>query len=97
MQDIAEAYINDPSYPASRKLPRPTKEGWTAILLGIVSAGLYFLLYRYSGDIRHWAEMTNHGDKVFFLAPIGIAFIFSTVHGLFTDRFWSAVGLKAKC
>jgi len=67
-----------------------------AIGLGILSGALYFLLYYFSGDIRHIAEMTNRGDRTYFLLPIGIAFLFSVVHGPFTDRFWEALGLKAK-
>jgi len=67
-----------------------------AIAYGALSAGLYFGLYTFNDDIRHIAEMTNQGDKTYFLLPIGIAFLFSVVHGLFTDRFWEALGLKAK-
>ena len=67
-----------------------------AIGYGALSVGLYFGLYTFNADIRHIAEMTNQGDKTYFLLPIGIAFLFSVVHGLFTDRFWDALGLKAK-
>ena len=72
------------------------KRTQAAILYGLLSAALYFMLYTYSGDIRHIAEMTNQGDKTFFLLPIAIAFVFSFAHGVFTDRFWEAMGLKAK-
>ena len=67
-----------------------------ALLLGVLSGALYYLLFLFSSDIRHIAEMTNQGDKTYFLLPIGIAFVFSVVHGLFTDRFWEAMGLTAK-
>ncbi len=67
-----------------------------AIGFGILSAMLYFALYYFNDDIRHAAEMTNQGDRTFFLLPIGLAFVFSIVHGIFTDRFWEALGLKAK-
>lgn len=67
-----------------------------AIGFGALSAVLYSLLYLFGDDIRHWAELTSQGDKAYFLAPIGIAFVFSLVHGLFTDRFWEALGLTAK-
>jgi hypothetical protein len=67
-----------------------------AIGFGILSMALYFGLYMFNADIRHAAEMTNQGDKTLFLLPIGIAFVFSIVHGIFTDRFWEALGLKAK-
>jgi len=67
-----------------------------AIGYGILSSIIYFGLYYFNSDIRHIAEMTNRGDHTYFLLPIGIAFLFSVVHGLFTDRFWEALGLKAK-
>ncbi|MBT3237505.1 MAG: hypothetical protein HOK06_01675 [Rhodospirillaceae bacterium] len=90
--------------------PAPTKKAWrrlrnklmlrkktrAAIMLGIFSSSLYYIFYLYSGDIRSIAEATNRGDKSLFLLPIGIAFVFSIVHGLFTDRFWEALGLTAK-
>jgi len=78
----------------NRLILRPVTRA--AIGLGVLSGGLYFLLYTFSGDIRQIAEMTNRGDRTYFLLPIGIAFLFSAVHGLFTDRFWEALGLKAK-
>jgi len=67
-----------------------------AVAYGILSMALYFSLYTFNADILHFAELTNQGDKTFFWLPIVIAFVFSVVHGLFTDRFWEALGLKAK-
>ncbi len=67
-----------------------------AFRLGVFSGALYFLLYHFENDIQQFAEMTRQGHKVYFLVPIAIAFVFSLVHGKFTDRFWQAVGLKAK-
>lgn len=67
-----------------------------ALAYGVASGLLYYLLYHFSADIRGIAEATNAGDKTYFLLPIAIAFVFSVVHGLFTDRFWEAMGLKAK-
>ncbi|MCC2111672.1 MAG: hypothetical protein KDJ16_06535 [Hyphomicrobiales bacterium] len=67
-----------------------------ALAYGVFSGLLYYLLYHYSAEIRGIAEATNAGDKSYFLLPIAIAFVFSVVHGLFTDRFWQAMGLKAK-
>lgn len=64
--------------------------------LGALSAGMYYGLYVFNDQIRQWAEITSQGDKTFFLVPIGIAFGFSVVHGLFTDRFWDGLGLKAR-
>ncbi|MBF0247783.1 MAG: hypothetical protein HQL36_06885 [Alphaproteobacteria bacterium] len=68
----------------------------SAMIYGLMSAALYYGLYHFNGDIRHMGEMTNQGDRTYFLVPIGLAFLFSIVHGLFTDRFWEALGLKAK-
>lgn len=67
-----------------------------AIGLGVLSGILYFMLYIFGDDIRRLAELTTQGHRAYFLVPIAIAFVFSLVHGLFTDRFWEAVGLKAK-
>ncbi len=67
-----------------------------ALGYGAFSGALYYLLYYFNGDLRQIAEMTNQGDKTYFLVPIGIAFVFSVVHGLFTDRFWEALGVRAK-
>lgn len=62
------------------------------ILYGLASALLYYLLYAYSEPILnlsrqgHWA----------FIIPVGIAFIFSYVHGHFTGYFWERMGMTAK-
>jgi len=65
-------------------------------IYGVLSAMLYYGLYHYGADIRHLAEETNQGSKTFFWVPIIIAFVFSAIHGPFTDRFWESVGLTAK-
>lgn len=67
-----------------------------AILYGIASLGLYFLLFLFNDEIRSMAEATSRGDKLLFFVPIIIAFIFSIVHGAFTGYFWEALGLTAK-
>ena len=66
------------------------------LVFGASSIFLYVMLYRFSGDIRHIAEITNQGDKHLFYVPLVIAFIFSIVHGAFTGHFWDALGLKPK-
>ena len=68
----------------------------SAILFGIASVGLYFLLFVFNDEIRLAAEATSRGDKSLFFIPIIIAFIFSIVHGAFTGHFWEALGVKAK-
>lgn len=60
--------------------------------LGILSAVLYFLLYRFEGIILDWSERGGW----YFMVPISIAFIFSFVHGAFTGHFWDFLGVKAK-
>ncbi|MBD3670014.1 MAG: hypothetical protein HUJ29_04500 [Gammaproteobacteria bacterium] len=66
------------------------------IIFGVLSAVLYTLLYFYSDLLRQASQLVQQGDKILFLIPIGLAFVFSYIHGSFTDRFWSALGLKAK-
>lgn len=89
---VAPARLAKPAR-LKRLFRRETK---VALGLGLLSGFLYYMLYLFAGDIRHLAEMTNQGQRSYFLVPIVIAFIFSVVHGLFTDRFWEAMGLKAK-
>ncbi len=65
------------------------------ILLGAISAVLYFLLYTFEDRI-----LERSGgfavDGWYFLAPILIALIFSAVHGVFTSNFWELLGVRAK-
>ncbi len=65
------------------------------LLLGAISAVLYFLLYTFEDRILDWSG----GFAVngwYFLAPIYIALIFSAVHGVFTSHFWELLGIRAK-
>lgn len=66
------------------------------LLLGAVSAGLYFLLFLYSDRLVELAAATRQGEKLYALIPIAIALVFSFVHGAFTGRFWELLGLRAK-
>lgn len=66
------------------------------LLLGVVSALLYALLFIYSDLIVELAIRVREGEKAYFLLPIVIAFLFSFVHGAFTGRFWAYLGLEAK-
>lgn len=61
------------------------------LFLGLMSIFLYILLYKFS------PLLSNYGQKGgwYFILPIGVAFIFSIVHGAFTGHFWDSVGLKA--
>lgn len=60
--------------------------------LGVLVALLYWLLFIYEGQIL---ELTSQG-KWFFVVPVGIALVFSLIHGTFTGYFWDVLGLKAK-
>ncbi len=64
--------------------------------LGLASAGLYLLLFEHSAAIAALAAETRHGHKLYALVPMGIAVLFSLVHGSFTGHFWDVLGLKAK-
>lgn len=66
-----------------------------AVLYGAASIALYVLLYLYADETVELARRTQGGEKIWFLVPIAIAFVFSYVHGAFTGYFWDAVGLKA--
>ena len=68
---------------------------WVA-MLGLLSAGLYGALLLNGATLNAYAEASRHGDRVYFLIPIGIAFVFSLVHGAFTGQFWDVIGLKPK-
>ena len=65
------------------------------LLLGSISAVLYFLLYTFEERIL---ELSGGFavDGWYFLAPILIALIFSAVHGVFTSHFWELLGVRAK-
>lgn len=63
-----------------------------AVLWGILSIGLYALLYQYEREIltlsvQPWWSV---------ILPVGVAFLFSIVHGNFTGFFWDALGVKPK-
>ncbi|MAT65766.1 MAG: hypothetical protein CMN57_08980 [Gammaproteobacteria bacterium] len=66
------------------------------LLLGAISAGLYFLLFLYSDRLVELAAATRQGEKLYALIPIAIALVFSFVHGAFTGRFWELLGLQAR-
>jgi len=68
----------------------------TTAALGLLSALLYLMLFRYSDVLANLASQTAHGHKLYALVPIAVAFVFSLVHGSFTGRFWDLLGLKAK-
>lgn len=66
-----------------------------AVIYGVASVALYAALFLYADETVELAQRTREGEKLWFLIPIAIAFLFSLVHGAFTGYFWDAVGLKA--
>jgi Na+-driven multidrug efflux pump len=90
MQFIAERYLN------AYRDNVPCRAAGIAQAFGYASVLLYVLLFRYSNQLVHLAELTRHGHKAFFAMPIGLALLFSLVHGKFTGHFWDAMGLKPK-
>ncbi len=65
------------------------------ILLGAISAVLYFLLYTFEDRILQLSR-GYAVDGWYFLGHIFIALIFSAVHGVFTSHFWELLGIRAK-
>lgn len=65
-----------------------------AVMFGVASAILYALLFAYADDLVDFARRSRQGEKVWFIVPIVIAFVFSYVHGTFTGYFWDVLGLK---
>lgn len=65
------------------------------VLTGCVSLALYVLLFLNSDWFVELARRTREGEKLLFLTPIIVAFVFSYVHGAFTGLFWEAIGLRA--
>jgi hypothetical protein len=62
------------------------------VSLGLFSMTLYFLLYYFNEPIL---DLSKQGDW-YFIVFIGIAFLFSLVHGAFASHFWDLLGVKAK-
>lgn len=74
------------SYGSTRKKPVGKM-----IIMGIVSVALYGLLLSNQGVINGY--MVRGGLYAFL--PIAVAFIFSMVHGSFTGKFWTVLGIEA--
>ena len=89
---LALLFSNEPIPEKDRLKPENIK----MIIFGLLSAVLYFFLFKYQAEILHFAELTRQGIKLDFLIPIAIALLFSFVHGAFTTYVWQSLGLKAK-
>lgn len=61
------------------------------LVIGIISVTLYVMLL-YNQDTIN--EYFGRGGIYAFL-PIATAFIFSIIHGSFTGKFWSVLGIEA--
>ena len=65
------------------------------LIYGCASIALYVLLFIYSEQLVNWAQLTKTENKLLFLVPVIIAFVFSYFHGAFTGYFWESMGLRA--
>jgi len=74
---------------------RPKKPFAATLLYGIASLVLYALLLLNSDLFVDWAQRTRNGEKILFLIPVLVAFVFSYFHGAFTGYFWETLGLRA--
>lgn len=61
------------------------------ILIGCLSAGLYFLLFTHQTEIIALASAGRWQALVIVM----ITFVFSFVHGQFTSDFWEVLGIHA--
>lgn len=62
------------------------------VLYGLASSGLYLALFL----LQDWLIRLSSQGGWYFLIPVGIAFLFSYVHGGFTAHFWDVLGIKAR-
>lgn len=62
-----------------------------AFIFGIISIGMYSLIYFKEADINS----TFGKGGVYAFLPILTAFAFSYFHGSFTGHFWSVLGVEA--
>lgn len=65
------------------------------LIYGTATIILYVLLFNYSEQLVNWAYETKTGNKLLFIVPVAIAFVFSYFHGAFTGYFWETIGLRA--
>jgi hypothetical protein len=65
-------------------------------VFGVISSGLYVMLYVFEDDLTLASERVRNGEMVFAGVPVAVAFAFSFVHGKFTSHFWDFLGFQAK-
>ena len=73
----------------------PKRQLASTVLFGAASLILYLMLFSFSDNFVDWAQRTRHGEKILFLIPVAVAFVFSYFHGQFTGHFWETIGLRA--
>ena len=69
-----------------------SKDRTIAMLFGVGTVVLYALLFLKESLIL---DLSSRGG-FYFIVPLLIAFLFSFVHGTFTDSFWRALGIRSK-
>lgn len=83
--------------PSSTSVVRSPRALILTLFLGAASAGLYLLLFLFSDQLTELAGANREGKHwLYALVPLGIALVFSLVHGAFTGHFWDLLGLRAK-
>jgi len=72
---------------------RPLKKPYAkAIMLGLASIGLYYMILINEAYVREvWAK-----GGVYTILPIATVFIFSFVHGSFANYMFTVLGIEAK-
>jgi peptidoglycan/LPS O-acetylase OafA/YrhL len=99
MRNIATRYVHgvDVNRKHGDERPRLSLRARLAVVaLGALSLTLYLLLFRYSDSLLALARAARAGEKLYAVAPIAIALVFSLAHGAFTAHFWDALGLRPR-
>ncbi len=76
---------------ASRAQQKEGKPIGTMIVTGALSVALYAGLLLYQDEVNGTCARAG----VYAFLPILTAFLFSFVHGTFTGRFWTVLGIEA--
>ncbi|HNQ05211.1 MAG TPA: hypothetical protein PKH69_11440 [Thiobacillaceae bacterium] len=72
----------------------PKKSIAATLLYGTASLALYTLLLSHADLFVQWAQHTRE-NRILFIIPVLVAFVFSYFHGAFTGHFWESLGLHA--
>ena len=66
---------------------------FSAAGLGVLCIGLYALLF---WNAERVVALCAEPGVMAALFPVGVALVFSFVHGAFTGKFWDALGVKPR-